>query len=76
MKIRLLVPILLTLSLSSLAFAADIEEKDKWITLKTQDGKEVRCMVHPEDHAATQSIKKGDNVQLNFIADYSHGLGN
>ncbi|HAT9776971.1 TPA: hypothetical protein JBD69_13280 [Legionella pneumophila subsp. pneumophila] len=63
MKVRLLfIPALLSFGLiSSLAQAADTENKQTTATFKTQDGKTIECLMAPE---VGKDVKTGDMMEM------------
>lgn len=64
-KRLLVIPTVLSLTLaSSFVFAANTEKKDVTVTFTTQDGKHIRCQVHPDDVKVAGDLKKGDSVSL------------
>ncbi|KTC65589.1 Uncharacterised protein (plasmid) [Legionella adelaidensis] len=52
-----------------LAYADTSTEKQTMATFQTQDGKTVRCMVHPDDKEHFSKIKSGDTVKLMTLCD-------
>ncbi|WP_133128831.1 hypothetical protein [Legionella nagasakiensis] len=59
------IPTVLSLALASFfVFAADTENKEVMATFKTQDGKEIRCLVHPDDKGVAGGLTKGDKIEL------------
>ncbi|WP_133130007.1 hypothetical protein [Legionella yabuuchiae] len=50
---------------SSFAFANEAgEDKGVMATFKTEDGKQIRCLVHPDDKDVLREVRKGSKVQL------------
>lgn len=64
---KLLLPLLLMGSLVAAPGAMAAEADNKFLVIKTADGKEVRVAVHPEDVSKLQGAKKGDKIELFFI---------
>ncbi|WP_133130607.1 hypothetical protein [Legionella yabuuchiae] len=48
---------------SSFAFADKTDDKGMMATFKTEDGKQIRCLVHKDDHAVVQAVV-GEKVKL------------
>ncbi|WP_133130684.1 hypothetical protein [Legionella yabuuchiae] len=48
---------------SAFAFANEIQDnKELWATFKTDDGKQIRCLVHQDDHEVIRGMKGKDVV--------------
>lgn len=70
---KIFLPIILTLSLASPFVYADISKDDNQTTatFKTQDGKEVRCIINPEDVHVVKGLEQGEKLQLCDFEDGS-----
>ncbi|KTC65590.1 Uncharacterised protein (plasmid) [Legionella adelaidensis] len=70
MKLRMLLLIVsLGFGVSLTANADSSSEKETTATFKTQDGKTIRCMIHPNDKVNFYQIKQGENVKLLILPD-------
>jgi hypothetical protein len=56
---------------SPLSIATEHEKKSHQMVIKTNDGKQVRLLVHPEDKKHLDNAKKGDTVELFMPLDPS-----
>ncbi|KTC66297.1 Uncharacterised protein (plasmid) [Legionella adelaidensis] len=75
MKAKLLVPLLFTFFLGiPLTYADSSTEKQTTATFKTEDGKTIRCMVHPEDRENLSQVKSGEKVKLDSMGCESDGF--
>ena len=64
----------MALFVSSSAIQADNPDSKHDLILKTQDGKQIRAKVHPDDHHHISKAKKGDKLELYTVYPNSLGL--
>ncbi|KTC65804.1 Uncharacterised protein (plasmid) [Legionella adelaidensis] len=72
MRITVLIASLCTIALCSpLSHAATSSKQETTATFKTEEGKTIRCIIHPEDVIQFSQVKNGTNVKLSC----ANGIG-